>query len=39
MHELHIDFPFFPERIKIITVTKLATDLHDKTEYVIHVRI
>ena len=30
--------PFSPERIKIEKVEKLVTNLHDKTEYVIHTR-
>ena len=31
--------PFLPERIKIEKVEKLVTYLHDKTEYVIHIRM
>ena len=39
LQELHNDLLFFPERIKIEKVVKkLVTDLHDKTEYVIHIR-
>ena len=38
LHELHNDLPFLPERIKIENVEKLLTNLHDKTEYVIHIR-
>ena len=30
--------PFLPERIKIILVKKLVTNLHDKTEYGTHIR-
>ena len=30
--------PFSPERIKVEKVEKLVTNLHDKTEYVIHIR-
>ena len=30
--------PFLHERIKIGKVEKLAANLHDKTEYVIHIR-
>ena len=37
-HDLHIDLPFLPERSKMGKVEKLVTDLHDKTEYVIHIR-
>ena len=32
LHELHNDLWFSPERMKIETVEKLATNLHDKTE-------
>ena len=38
LHELHNDLPFLPERMKIEKVGKLLTNLHDKTEYVIHTR-
>ena len=39
LQELHNDLLFFLERMKIEKVVKkLVTDLHDKTEYVIHVR-
>ena len=38
LHELHTDLPFLPERIKIEKVRKLFTNLHDKSEYVIHKR-
>ena len=38
LHELHNDLPFLPERIKIEKVEKLVANLHDKTEYVIHIR-
>ena len=38
LHELHNDLPFLPERMKIEKVEKLATNFHDKTEYVIHIR-
>ena len=37
LHELHNDFPFLPERMKIEKVEKLVANLHDKTEYVIHI--
>ena len=36
--ELHNDLPFLPERMKIEKVEKLVTNLHDKTEYVIHLK-
>ena len=38
LHELDNDLPFLPERMKIEKVEKLVTNLHDKTEYVIHMR-
>ena len=38
LHQLHNDLPLLPERIKIEKVEKLVANLHDKTEYVIHVR-
>ena len=37
LHELHNDLPFIPERMKIERVEKLVANLHDKTEYVIHI--
>ena len=39
LHELHNDLPFLPERMKIEKVEKLVANLHDKTEYVINIRI
>ena len=38
LHELLNDLLFFLERIKILKVKKLVTNLHDKPEYVIHLR-
>ena len=38
LHELHNDLPLLPERMKIEKVQKLVTNLHGKTEYVIHIR-
>ena len=38
LHEIHSDLPFLAERIKFEKVEKLVTNLHDKTEYVIHIR-
>ena len=38
LHELHNDFPFLSERMKIEKVEKLVANLHDKTKYVIHIR-
>ena len=37
MHELHNDLPFLPKRMKIEKCGKLVANLHDKTEYVIHI--
>ena len=37
-NERHNDLPFLPERMKIEKAEKLVTNLHDKTEYVIHIR-
>ena len=36
--ELHNDLPFLTERMKIEKVEKLVANLHNKTEYVIHIR-
>ena len=36
--DVHNDLPFLSERIKTEKVEKLAANLHDKTEYVIHIR-
>ena len=38
LDDLHIDLPFLPERMKIKQVKKLAANLHNKTEYLIHIR-
>ena len=38
LHELHNDLSFLPERIKFEKVEKLVANLHDKTEYVIHIK-
>ena len=38
LHELHNDLLFLPEKIKFEKAEKLVTNLHDKTEYVIHIR-
>ena len=34
LHDLHIDLPFLPKKMKIEKVEKLAANLHDKKEYV-----
>ena len=36
LHELHNDFPFFPERMKIEKAKKILVNLHDKTECYTH---
>ena len=33
-----LDLPYLPERIKTEKVEKLVANLHDKTEYIIHIR-
>ena len=38
LHDFHNDLPFLPERIKTEKVEKIIPNLHDKTEYVIHIR-
>ena len=38
LHELHNDLPLLPDRIKIEKVEKLAANLHDKSENVIHLQ-
>ena len=38
LHELHNHLPFLPERMKIENVKKFVAHLHDKTEFVIHIR-
>ena len=38
LHELYNDLLFLPERMKIEKVEKHFTNLHDKTQYVIHIR-
>ena len=36
--QLHNDLPFSPERMKVEKFEKLVANLHDKTEYVIHIK-
>ena len=38
LQELYNDLPFSPERMKIEKVEKLVANIHDKTEYIIHIR-
>ena len=36
--ELHNDLPFLPERMKLEKVEKIVANLHNKAEYVIHMK-
>ena len=38
MNKLHNDLPLLPERVKLEKAEKLAHNLHDKPEYIIHIR-
>ena len=38
MFNLHKDLPFLPERKKIEKCNKLVCNIHDKENYVVHVR-
>ena len=38
LHELHNDLPFLSKRMKTGKFEKIVISLHDKTEYVIHIR-
>ena len=37
LHDLHNDLPFMCDKRKINGVQKLALNMHDKKEYVIHI--
>ena len=37
LHDLHSDLPFLPERMKINKCSKLACNLYDKNNYVVHI--
>ena len=37
LHDFHNNLPFLPERMKIEKVKKLVANLHNKSEYVIHM--
>ena len=39
LHDLHSDLPFVPERMKINKCSKLACNLYDKNNYVVHIRL
>ena len=38
LHELQNNFRFLPETMNIKKVEKLLANLHNKTEYLIHIR-
>ena len=38
LHDLHIDLPFLPERIKIKKCNELVCNLYEKNNYVTHIR-
>ena len=38
LHDLHIDLPFLPERMKIYKCNKLVCNQYDKRNYVVHMR-
>ena len=38
LHNLDKDLLFLPERMKIEKIEKLVANLHDKEEYVMHIR-
>ena len=38
LHDLHNDLPFLTQRMKFGKVKILVAYLHDKNEYVIHIR-
>ena len=38
MHDLHSDLAFLPEIMKINKCNKLACNLYDKNNYVVHIR-
>ena len=39
LHELDNNLPLLQERMKIDKVEKLVANLHDETEYIMHIRI
>ena len=38
LHNLHSDFPFLPERMKINKCNKLVCNLYDKKSHVVNIR-
>ena len=39
LHDSHSDLPFLPERMKINKCNKLACNLYEKYNYVVHKRV
>ena len=39
LHVWHSDLPFLPERIKINKCSKLVSNLYNKNNYVVHIRL
>ena len=38
LFSLHSDLPFLPERNKVVKCNKLVCNVHDKKNYVVHIR-
>ena len=38
LHERHNDFPFLPVKIKLEKVERFGANLHNKVEYVMHIK-
>ena len=38
LQDLHSDLPFLPKRMKIVKCEKLVCNLHDKKNYLVHIR-
>ena len=38
LHERHNDFPFLPVKIKLEKVERFGVNLHNKVEYVMHIK-
>ena len=38
LHDFHNDLKFLPKRMKIEKIKKLVSNLHDKKEYIIHIK-
>ena len=38
LHDVHNYLPFLPERMKTKKFGKLVSNLHDKTDYVVHIK-